>query len=78
MSKLYRYTVRGRGSFPFDMLRYDAAWPTSNGASELSLLASRPGVARLIQNSVELLSHSKPTVGRWNSFGWYVGEVETV
>ena len=29
MIREFTFTVRGRGAFPIDMLRYDACWPTT-------------------------------------------------
>jgi hypothetical protein len=59
---LYSYTVTGRGSFPFDMLRHDGAWP-ADGHADIN------GTDR---RSVELLSYRAPNVERWRSFLWTV------
>lgn len=49
--------------FPVDMLRYDAAVFASS-ADKRRADAKKPGVL--------LLSDSRPTEGRWESFGWKV------
>jgi len=69
--KIVRFTVSGRGDFPFDMLRYDACFPV------------RPEDARDLegreQRTLLLESRSQthgapmaPTLERWRSFGWVV------
>ena len=64
--RFYAYYVTGSGDFPFDMLRYDAAWPvTSVDAAKLSAEHKR--------RSVKLHSYQEPTVDRWSSFLWSVG-----
>jgi hypothetical protein len=65
----HTYWVTGRGQFPFDMLRYDQAWPAdSDAASKLSAEESIYD-----RRSVKLYSYRPPTVDRWNSFGWSPG-----
>ena len=64
-----KYLVEGRGSFPIDMLRYDRAWPsTESDAGTID----RSFHSRLRPQVVILEGLSKPTVGRWASFGWEV------
>lgn len=62
----YEYQVKGHGSFPIDMLRYDSAWPAKQ--EEIHLLDSMHLKSRI----VTLRSYSEPTPARWNSFGWSV------
>lgn len=77
--KLYtvRFTVRGSGEFPFDMLRYDACHPRhENEARGLGRTYVR-GDAPVERHEVELEScgrplHWEPTAARWQSFGWTV------
>lgn len=73
-------TVRGRGDFPIDMLRYDACFPkTAEDASAISgeglggILNER--IVKLIRRSP---SDGPPTAGRWSSFGWTVLDVEVM
>lgn len=63
---LYEYYVTGKGLFPYDMLRYDQAWPAS--AYDANLLSNFD-----TQRSIKMQSHRQPTVGRWESFGWSPG-----
>ena len=68
---IYEYYVTGSGIFPFDMLRYDAAWPrTSEDAARISA-----GIYgdRADRRSILLRSYHAPTPDRWFSFGWSVG-----
>ena len=68
---LYIYDVEGVGSFPLDMLRYDAAWPhNSESVSQMSTSRGHAEGRRV----VGLVSHHRPTVERWKSFGWLVVE----
>lgn len=64
MSTYHRYRVSGRGPFPFDMLRYDQAWP------ENTLDAHR--MAAMDRRTLLMQSDRRPTVERWASFGWTV------
>lgn len=68
------FIVRGTGAFPFDMLRYDEAFPaTSADASNIGM-ETRDVRARDSRRTVRLLTYRMrgPTIGRWESFGWTV------
>lgn len=70
----YRYLVTGSLAFPIDMLRYDQAWPVSEGLDSSQITASiRHETTGPV--TVELRSTQPPTRGRWESFGWRVSEV---
>jgi len=62
----YQYTVRGSGTFPIDMLRYDAAYPA--GRETVDGLAP----SNYAKRKVRLISYHPPTADRWKSFGWTV------
>lgn len=68
-----RFKVAGRGSFPIDMLRYDVCWPTTEKAANTIARSFQPAQGEM---TVELEStlHNRPTVARWESFGWTVIE----
>lgn len=69
-SHTYSYYVTGSGEFPWDMLRYDHAWPaTSEDAVKLAPF----GDAKRERRSIRIRSLSEPTIGRWASFMWSVG-----
>jgi hypothetical protein len=68
---LYTYTVRGTGSFPTDMLRYDSAWPSAQ--EDAARVGAAPRGSRAAY-AVTLHSHKPPTDGRWRSFGWRADE----
>lgn len=75
MKDLYVYNVTGSGPFPIDMLRYDQAWPKSEGRDSAAIESSflpRQG-ARV--REITLGSHTTPTEVRWKSFGWTVDKV---
>lgn len=68
--RLFRYEVKGGGAFPFDMLRYDAGWPTSQKDTSKLLGHDR--------RTVEISGIHTPTRDRWASFGWTImGKVES-
>lgn len=71
---IHEYYVTGAGTFPYDMLRYDACWPV--GAEDAAKMDSPPGVATVRQplRSIRMHSHTAPTIARWSSFGWSVGK----
>lgn len=66
-SRTYYFTVKGRGHFPHDMLRYDEAWAVT-------------GIDRLAdglhqgERTIILATHNQhtPTADRWASFGWSI------
>ncbi len=70
-TKLVEFQVRGAGQFPFDMLRYDHAFPESERDS--ALLAGSPDAP---QRTVTLLAivngRDVPSVERWGTFLWHV------
>ena len=66
-TKIHTFKVRGKGSFPLDMLRYDACHPVrpEDVDSLTEILGDEP-------RTVTLNSNHPPTVKRWASFGWKV------
>ena len=64
-----RFSVKGTGTFPMDMLRYDMAFPTNPEAINQKGTRIVHLVARTFRNP------HMPTLGRWNSFGWTVEHV---
>lgn len=70
----YTYWVTGTGDFPYDMLRYDAAWPSApDDAQKLGWSYADPNAPRdQHRRSVMLRSNSEPTIDRWASFTWSV------
>lgn len=70
MAKINRFTVHGFGEFPWDMLRYDACWPATEGDSALMEAHHRERRSITLQTD----SDSAPTIGRWNSFLWPVAD----
>ncbi len=70
--KTYQWflVVEGRGEFPFDMLRYDSAFPYREEDSS-KLKPGRHEMRRVVlcRRGVNAL---RSTVARWSSFGWQV------
>ena len=74
-AKIYHYRVRGIGTFPIDMLRYDAAHPATEEASGLIARTLDRHVMRNQASTklvIALTSMFPPTEGRWESFLWNV------
>lgn len=75
------FTVKGKGSFPVDMLRHDQCYPmdaesveniqcvkTATGSG--SCISLKHQIVRKVQ--LVNVTGQAPTKGRWNSFGWVV------
>lgn len=69
------FTVKGHGTFPFDMLRRDSCYPSSEQQSH-KLDTPRTPRRRLEDREVQLEHHGPgdwtPLQERWVSFGWPV------
>lgn len=78
MSRVYRYTVEGRGTFPLDMLRYDASYPAASDDATVIDQDRNEGTFYREIRSVTLIhnhvgrSRWEPTYARWESFSWKV------
>ncbi len=74
--KVYTYTVFGVGPFPTDMLRYDSCYP-ANESDAARMSEYMKGFERLKEGrTIKMRSHYPPTIGRWNSFGWKVDNIQ--
>ena len=69
-SKTYQWflVVEGRGSFPFDMLRYDAAFPYEQ--EDAGKLEAHHNERRRVVLCRRGVNENSGTEGRWKSFGW--------
>jgi hypothetical protein len=76
--KVYTYEVMGLVSpmmtFPFDMLRYDCAWPADPEA--VSAIMGCVYMEERHTATIRLRSRQRPTVDRWRSFNWGCRELE--
>lgn len=70
-----RFTVTGRGSFPYDMLRYDSCWPARQEDTAMLERATRRDRPTGTWSLILCAVGSSPTTARWESFGWKVSEV---
>ena len=78
-----RFRVTGQLPFPVDMLRYDNCFPGSQEAASYIATKTFPE-SREDRRSCPIIElctcHSNknwaPTKARWESFGWWVTEVE--
>ena len=67
----FRYTVVGRGDFPFDMLRSDGSHPADpDSAANLHAFLRGPREVTLVSRQLTRLW--LPNFERWRSFGWVV------
>ena len=71
-AKIWEYTVEGRGTFPFDMLRYDRAWPATETDAGILTRHNNRGRTETGEYKVKLHALDEGTPARWNSFGWRV------
>lgn len=66
--RIVSFTVSGKCAFPFDMLRFDRAWPsTTQDAAKIEEDDCGEGV--------RLTGHSC-TIDRWESFNYKVRDIE--
>jgi hypothetical protein len=68
-AKSWEFTAEGGGSFPGDMLRYDACYPMDPD-SVINMFDDSQDVRK-----VRLRSFRPPTPGRWRSFHWPIAHV---
>jgi hypothetical protein len=68
---IFRFTVTGKGRFPYDMLRYDECYPAP-GADAEQLHPVHSGVRSIQLQTLQPTLQWEPTVARWRSFGWSV------
>jgi hypothetical protein len=66
------FTVEGKGIFPADMLRYDCCWPVTTNDAIRMVFTAPFSVQKLRQIHLMTNAENRPTVGRWESFGWKV------
>jgi hypothetical protein len=70
---LFEYYVTGAGVFPFDMMRFDSCWPaTGEDAARLEWERINSAKGRSLR-SIRMRSYKPPTIARWASFVWSVG-----
>ena len=69
---LHTFSVRGRGRFPVDMLRYDCCYPVTGIGADRLLDTDMKTERTIVLRRVTRTSNWEPTEGRWSSFGWYV------
>jgi hypothetical protein len=66
------FTVSGKGSFPVDMLRYDDCAFASDGDRDAAEVEVDGDVEIVVDMVIENAGGRKPSVARWQSFGWSV------
>ena len=79
--KMITFTVKGRGRFPIDMLRYDGAYPTfGSDAGAIDGSLDDRFESYMKPWTVELTGWGlgAPTVARWESFGCKVTHINGV
>jgi len=69
-SSTARIKVTGRGQFPMDMLRHDAAWPATTTDAFQILAKGQRSIGLVVQNRRFF------TPDRWESFGWTAEDLE--
>lgn len=77
----WKFTVTGSWPFPTDMLRRDRAKGATLEDAEVIQRLSNQTVSNGIERdvTVTILSGERPTIKRWKSFAWEVGDrIESV
>lgn len=75
--KYWTFEVEGkRGWFPFDMLRYDGAHPIDGHSVDAISDGHGTGAQDRVTIRLGRYGVNEPTIGRWNSFGWLVRNVQ--
>jgi hypothetical protein len=70
-----RFTVKGRGTFPADMLRHDHCWPVDGAINHVTYpQTSYPRVDVTVTLCAQ--SARRITPARWASFGWIVTDID--
>ena len=62
------FEVEGNGTFPYDMLRYDACHPRSQ--TDVVAMVRNTSVRPVQLAAYVRYADAKPTIDRWASFGW--------
>ena len=70
-----RFTVKGRGIFPADMLRHDHCWPVDGNINAVTEPRLEYPLAEV---TVTLCAQSRRciTPARWQSCGWIVTDID--
>lgn len=71
----YKVTVKGRYTFPIDMLRYDSASPYRETDSS-AIVQQMSYETHDKSREITVLMPRRPTAGRWESFGYQIVNVE--
>lgn len=66
-----RFTVKGKGVFPVDMLRHDHAWPLDGDMQAIGQRVEYEATITLCAQKRRLI-----TPARWRSFGWVVTDID--
>ncbi len=66
------YEVTGRGSFPFDMLRYDRSFPAQQSDSGKMDDTDERTVRLITDRTLQESISQRQSEQRWASFGWKV------
>lgn len=69
-----RFVVKGRGTFPADMLRHDRCWPVDGDVHCVTNPALRRGED--VEVTMCAFNRRVITPARWRSFGWVVTEID--
>jgi hypothetical protein len=66
------FKVQGKGTFPFDMLRYDCCYPADSQSASDLIVYDRDDRRRLRTITLRSQITVRPTEDRWRSFHWSV------
>ena len=73
---LHRFAVKGVGSFPVDMLRYDCCFPDDQDSAAKIMNSMSHSFSPKRDGKIYLAAYHpkgwQPTTARWSSFLWEV------
>ncbi len=77
--KAYKFTVRGAGAFPIDLMRQELCWPNSVNDSRLigRLITSTTNHGLEGREMISLTGLKMPSTILWRNNSYYVIKVES-
>ncbi len=73
--KAYKFTVRGAGAFPIDLMRQELCWPNSVNDSRLIMKHANHGLEG--REMISLTGLKMPSTILWRNNSYYVIKVES-
>lgn len=68
----FKFTVLGKGNFPYDMLRFDRCYPADSGSAGQIENRRTQELRHVCLITHDVRKNWLPEFERWKSFGWVV------